>query len=107
MAALGLVITLAAAGIVAREAVRPPSPPDVTARVVGARSAAQGFIAEVGVANLGRDTAVAVQVQGRSGAETASARIDYVPGGGSAAVDLAFPGDPAPVDARVTGWSRP
>lgn len=107
MAGIGLVITLAAAGIIVHAALQPPSPPDLTARVTDTRRAAQGFVAEVQVANLGRDAAAAVQVEGRSGAETASATVDYVAGGGRVTVTVAFPGDPAPVEARVTGWSRP
>ena len=107
MAALGLVVTLTAAGILAWDAMQPPSPPDLTARVTDTRRAAQGFIAEVEIANLGRATAAAVQVEGRSGGQTASATIDYLPGRGRARADLAFSGAPAPVEARVTGWSEP
>jgi uncharacterized protein (TIGR02588 family) len=107
MAGLGLVLTLAAAGVIANEAVQPPSPPDLTAAVTAVRPATRGFVAEVEVRNLGRETAAAVQVQGRAGGETASASIDYVPGKGRTAVALVFPGDPAPVEARVTGWSEP
>ena len=107
MGGLGLVVTLAAAGILAWEAMQPPSPPDLAARVVAVRPAAQGFVAEIEVRNLGRDTAAAVRVEGRSGDESASAVIDYVPGRGRATVELVFPGDPASVEARVTGWSEP
>ena len=107
MAGLGLLLTLTAAGIIVYEAVQPPSPPDLTAEVTAVRPASSGFVAEIEVRNLGRDSAAAVQVEGRSGAETASASIDYVPGKGRTAVALAFPGAPAPVEARVTGWSEP
>lgn len=107
MAALGLVITLTAAGIIAWEALQPSSPPDLTARVTDVRPAAAGFVAGIEVRNLGRETAAAVQLEGRAGGHTASATIDYVPGMGSTAVALAFPGAPAPVEARVTGWSEP
>ena len=107
MAGLGLVLTLAAAGVIVNEAVQPASPPDLTAEVTAVRPAAAGFVAQIEVRNLGRDTAAAVQVEGRSGGETASAAIDYVPGRGRTAVALAFPGEPAPVAARVTGWSEP
>ena len=107
MAGLGLLLTLTAAGIIVYEAVQPPSPPDLTAEVTAVRSAAAGFVAEFEIRNEGRDTAAAVQVEGRSGGETASTTIDYVPGRGRTAVALAFPGAPAPVAARVTGWSEP
>ena len=107
MAGLGLVLTLTAAGIIVYEAMQPPSPPDLTAEVTAVRSAAAGFVAEIEIRNEGRDTAAAVQVEGQSGGETASTTIDYVPGKGRTAVALAFPGDPAPVEARVTGWSEP
>lgn len=107
MAGLGLVLTLAAAGVILNEAVQPPSPPDLTAEVTATRPSASGFIAQIEVRNLGRDTAAAVQVEGRSGGETASTTVDYVPGRGRTAVALAFPGAPAPVEARVTGWSEP
>ena len=88
MAGLGLVLTL-------------------TAEVTAVRPASSGFVAEIEIRNEGRDTAAAVQVEGRSGGETASTTIDYVPGKGRTAVALAFPGAPAPVEARVTGWSEP
>ncbi|MBA4001313.1 hypothetical protein [Brevundimonas sp.] len=107
MAGLGLVLTLAAAGVIVHAAVQPPSPPDLTAQVTATRPAAAGFIAQIEIRNLGRDTAAAVQVEGRSGGETASTTVDYVPGKGRTAVALAFPGAPAPVEARVTGWSEP
>jgi uncharacterized protein (TIGR02588 family) len=107
MAALGLIITLAAAGVIVHEAIQPPSPPDLTAEVTATRPGAAGFIADIEVRNEGRDTAAAVQVEGRSGEETAAATIDYVPGRGRTAVALAFPGDPVPVEVRVTGWSEP
>ena len=107
MAGLGLILTLAAAGVIVHEAIQPPSPPDLTAEVTDVRPASSGFVAEIEVRNEGRDTAAAVQVEGRSGGETASTTIDYVPGKGSTAVALAFPGAPAPVEARVTGWSEP
>ena len=107
MAALGLVITLTAAGIIIHEAIQPPSPPDLTAEVTATRPAAGGFIAEIEISNTGRDTAAAVQMEGRSGAHAASATIDYVPGRGRVTAELAFPGAPAPVEARVTGWSEP
>ena len=107
MAGLGLVLTLAAAGVIVHEALQPPSPPDLTAEVTAVRPASSGFVAEIEVRNLGRDTAAAVQVEGRSGEDTATTTSDYVPGKGRTAVALAFPGAPAPVEARVTGWSEP
>ena len=107
MGGLGLVITLSAAGVIIHEAIQPPSPPDLTAEVTAVRPAAAGFVAQVEVRNLGRDTAAAVQLEGRSDGETASVAIDYVPGLGRVAVALAFPGAPAPVEVRVTGWSEP
>ena len=107
MAGLGLILTLAAAGVIVHEAIQPPSPPDLTAEVTATRPAAAGFVAEIEIRNEGRDTAAAVQVEGRSGEDTASTTIDYVPGKGRTAVALAFPGAPAPVEARVTGWSEP
>lgn len=107
MGGLGLVLTLAAAGVIVHEAMQPPSPPDLAAEVTETRPAAAGFVAEIEVRNEGRDTAAAVQVEGRSGGETASTTIDYVPGRGRTEVALAFSGAPAPVEARVTGWSEP
>lgn len=107
MALLGVLITTAAVAVIVHAAIQPSSPPDLIAEVVAARPAAQGFIAEVRVRNIGRDTAVGAQVEGRSGAETASAAVAYVPGLGQVTIELAFPGDPAPVQARVTGWSKP
>ena len=103
MAGLGLLLTLTAAGIIVYEAMQPPSPPDLTAEVTAVRPASSGFVAEIEVRTLGRDTAAAVQVEGRSGAETASASIDYVPGKGRTAVALAFPGEPARAALHLHG----
>lgn len=108
MAAIGGTVTLAVIAMVLWEALQPPSPPLLHARIVEARPTAGGYLAEVEVMNDGADTAAAVDVVGRSGNATPStATADYVPGRGRATVWLRFDHDPRSATVEVLGWSEP
>ncbi len=108
MAAVGAAVTLAVVAIVLWEALQPPSPPVLHARVVETRPITDGFLAEIEVINHGAETAAAVDVVGRSGdAPPATATVDYVPGRGHATVWLRFDRDPRGATVEVVGWSEP
>ncbi len=107
MAALGAVMTAGVIAIVIHEAVQPPAPPVLSARLIAARPTPAGWIAEIQVDNAGDDTAAAVEVEGVLGDQTAHAALDYVPGQGHARASLRFDGDPRAARLRVAGWSEP
>ncbi|MBU1345737.1 MAG: hypothetical protein KKA16_02170 [Alphaproteobacteria bacterium] len=108
MAALGLILTLAVIGVIAADAVRPQRPAAFEIRLTEARRTPSGWVAQIEIANRGDAAAAAVQVEGRLGAETAMAQIDYVPGGGRERASLGFAADPrAGLDLTVRGWSEP
>lgn len=107
MAALGAAITLGAVGIVVWEAVQPPSPPALSARIVAVQATAAGQVATVRVQNDGDDTAAAVDIEGVLGDQTATATLDYVPGHGHARAYLRFDADPRAATIAVKGWSAP
>ena len=114
IAGLGLTLTLGALGVLAMDLARPASPPELSARALGITPVADGFQVEVEVANAGRGTAAAVDVEGvltqPTGApETAGATLDYVPGDGAETLTLKFRADPrqGAMDLTVRGWSEP
>lgn len=107
MAAVGAVVTLTAVGIVVWEALQPPSPPALSARIVAIQSTAAGHVATVRVRNDGDDTAAAVDIEGVLGDQTATATLDYVPAHGHARAYLRFDGDPRAATVAVKGWSAP
>lgn len=83
-------------------------PPDLNLRAGEARHTAAGWVIEVEASNDGDETAAAVQIEGRLGAETATAELDYVPAYGEAAVSLRFDRDPrSGLELAVLGWSEP
>ena len=107
MAGVGAAVTLGAVGIVVWEALQPPSPPALSARIVAVQSTAAGQVATVRVQNDGDDTAAAVDIEGVLGDQTATATLDYVPGHGHARAYLRFDADPRPAAVAVKGWSAP
>ena len=107
MGGLGLLIVLAALGVILVEAAGPRDPARLEARLESARPEGGGWLAEVEVRNLGGETAAAVEVEGRLGEDTAGATIDYVPAHGEERVTLVFPADPRAAEISVTGWSEP
>lgn len=108
MGGLGLLLVLAALSVILAEAFGPQSPAAPAARLVEARPAASGWRAEVEVTNTGDRTAAAVEVEGRLGAETATATLDYLPARGRETVFLTFDADPrGAVELSVPGWTEP
>jgi uncharacterized protein (TIGR02588 family) len=104
-AAIGLVVTLLALGIVARDALRPQAPPDLVARIV----AVDGARLEIEVANRGDRAAAAVEIEARAGARLARATLDHAPGRSTGTVHLLLPptGPDQPVEVAVLGWQDP
>lgn len=108
MAGVGLCLVLAVLVLILKEAVAAPAPADLRLSLHAARPVAHGWVAEVEVENTGDLTAAAVEIEGRLGAETASATIDYVPAGGTERVVLGFRADPRQaLQLRPVGWSEP
>jgi len=107
MAAVGLIITVGVIGAILWEALLPEAPPALSARVLSVQSTALGHVAEVRVRNAGLDTAAAVDIEGRVGAETATATLDYVPGQGHATARPRFDPDPRAPPGPAQGWSAP
>jgi uncharacterized protein (TIGR02588 family) len=107
-AGVGLLITLAAGGIILAEAVQPARPAALTVRIERERRTPSGRILDIVVTNTGSETAAAVEVLGKVGGETGSVSLDYVPGDGQASASLAFSADAAgdPL-LSVVGWSEP
>ena len=68
-----------------------------------------GYVADVVVTNRSRQTAAAVQVEGKLGDEQASATLDYVPGRSEARGGLIFTGDPGAGagEVRIVGYELP
>ena len=106
-AAFGALVTLAIIGVVLWEAVQPPNPPILSARIVDVIPAKSGFVAEVKVVNDGLNTAGAVNISGFLNDQTSTATVDYVPGHGHATAYLLFRSDPRAAVVRVEGWSEP
>ena len=108
MGALGLVLTLAAVGLVLRDAHSRPSPPSLEVRLVEARPMGDQWVAEVEVSNRGDATAASVEVEGGTGPDVASATLDYAPGHGRERLSLVLPARPGPdTPFRIRGWSEP
>ena len=109
VAAIGLVVTLGAVGLMVFELFQQQRPPTLIPRIVEVQATPAGYVAEVEVSNDGSDTAAGVELEGVQGPVTASATLDYVPGRGSATAFLRFPADPrtAPPALSIKGWSAP
>jgi uncharacterized protein (TIGR02588 family) len=107
MGALGLLLVLAALAVVAVEGLRADEPARLEARIDEVRPAGARWLAEIEVRNLGGETAASVEVEGRLGAETAHATVDYVPAHGRERVTLAFDADPRAAVISISGWSKP
>lgn len=114
VAGLGLIVTVGVLIVLALAALAPASPPELSARAASVTPVAAGFRVEVEVRNSGRETAAAVEVEGvltpPAGApETASATLDYAPGGASETLTLLFREDPhqGRLELTVRGWSEP
>lgn len=107
MAAVGLIITVAAAGVIIWEALQPAAPPTLVARIVSVEATPAGQVAEIKVINGGDETAAAVDIEAVLGDQTANATLDYVPAHGHAKAFLRFDADPRAAAVSVKGWSAP
>lgn len=104
----GLIVTLAAGGLILAEALQPPRPVALAVRIEGERRTVSSRVFDIVVTNAGSETAAAVEISGQADGKTAGVTLDYVPGDGEASASLAFPiathGAPS---IAVTGWSAP
>lgn len=107
-ALIGLVLTLGAAGVLARATFLVPSPAALTIRSEAVRPSSDGWVVDVVVVNQGDLAAAAVDIEGQFGGERSSASLDYVPGRGEKKASMVFSQahKPDPV-LRVLGWSEP
>ena len=110
-AATGLLLLLALCFVLLREvgAGNDRDVPILSARIERVTRTATGYVADIVVANGSRQTAAAVQVEGKLGDEETSATLDYVPGRSEARGGLIFVGDPrtGAVELRVVGYELP
>lgn len=113
-AGLGLIVTVGVLIVLALAALTPASPPALSVRAESVVPVPAGFRVEVEVRNTGRETAAGVELEGvltppAGPAETATATLDYVPGGGAETVNLLFREDPhrGRLELTVRGWSEP
>jgi len=104
----GLVVTLAAAGVLALSAFSSPAPATLHITSETVRRSTQGWVVDVLVSNRGDLTAAAVDIEGQVGDQRASTSLDYVPGRGETRASLVFSGEERPEPTlRVLGWSEP
>lgn len=116
--AVGLALTLAILGIIAREAYQGPGdePPMVevrSERIVSA-GGGRGWVVEFVAVNRSRSTAAAVQIEGRLSSDgrevaTSGATLDYIPGRSERTGGLFFAQDPLAHDLklRALGYAEP
>ncbi|KQW86787.1 hypothetical protein [Brevundimonas sp. Root1279] len=108
MGALGLLIVLGVLGVILSEAFGPRDPAALEARLVEARPSPTGWLAEIEVENAGDETAAQVEIEGRLGAETASATLDYVPARSRERLTLGFDADPrSGLTLHTKGFTEP
>lgn len=110
-AAAGLLILLGLSFILIREASdgNDRVVPILEANIEQITPTPAGFVADVVVYNRSRQTAAAVQVEGKLGDEQASATLDYVPGRSEARGGLIFRSDPRSggVELSIVGFELP
>lgn len=110
-AALGLAVAVILTGIIAREALAGGGDevPILAANVESINATAGGHVVRIVVTNDSGQTAARVEVEGRAGAETSVASVDYVPGHSQAEAGLVFKQDPRAggLTVRVTGFQLP
>lgn len=114
-AALGLVLVLGAVALMLVDGVANGSrPPDVAVRALRTQRAANGWLVEIEAANRGTETAAELEISGelsRGGRvlESASATLDYLPGGARRRAGLYFKEDPrtGELELRPVGFREP
>lgn len=108
-AGLGLVLIVAALGVILVEAFAPRTPADIAVRPGAIAPVDAGWRVEVEAVNRGRLTAAEVVIEGELAGETAQAIIPYVPGRGRERATLTFRADPRAggLEVRARGWTEP
>ena len=99
MASLGLAASLGAIGYLLWEGLQPHTAPVIlTARAQEVFATQTGYVVTIEVVNESRQTASAVEVEGKllgeRETETVNLTFDYVPGKGRRRGSIAFKGDP-------------
>lgn len=109
-AGLGALIALIMLGTISWQALagRDDPVPLLVVRVESVTAAGSDHVATVAVSNVSGRTAASVHLEGKTGEQTSSAVIDYVPGNGEAKAALIFADPPpGPIAVRVTGYEHP
>lgn len=107
-AGLGLIVVLAALGVLVWQGVQGGStPPDITVRPAGVERAGAVWRLDLEASNAGERTAQDVVIEGRLGGETAQVTLDYLPGHGRREVSLIFSQRPDDAEINVLGWVDP
>ena len=114
-AALGLVLVLGAVALMLFDgAANGSRPPDVSVRAVRTLRTAGGWLVEIEAANRGTETAAELEISGelsRGGRvlESATATVDYLPGGARRRAGLYFSEDPGTGELRLrpVGFREP
>lgn len=113
-AAIGLILLLAVAVVIGREALfhEDRQLPDIVVIPMRVAPAGNGFVVEFEARNRASATAAAVQIEGEVAGEeteTSSVTLDYVPGGGKTGGGLYFRTDPRgrKIELRAAGFQAP
>jgi uncharacterized protein (TIGR02588 family) len=107
-ATIGLIVVLAALGVLAWQGVSGGStPPDIMVRPAGVERAGAVWRLDLEASNAGERTAQDVVIEGRLGDETAQVTLDYLPGHGRREVSLVFTQRPDAAELHVLGWVDP
>jgi uncharacterized protein (TIGR02588 family) len=108
--AVGLLLILGVAGVIARDAFNGSAEmaPDVTVAATRVHRSAAGFLVEFEVRNVSPVTAAQVTIEGKlPGGETSMATIDYVPGRSARRGGLFFSAEPRGLELRALGYQDP
>ena len=114
LAGVGAALAVVMIGFLVVVAVRAPdAPPQLTGRVVAVTSGGEGYTVDAEIHNSGGAAARTIAVKGElvvdgEVVETATAQLDYLPGGASRRVGLLFEHDPAlgEVDVAPEGFTE-
>ena len=109
-AAIGLLLILGVAAVIARDAFDVDSElaPDIVVEAVRIRAVERGFLLEFEARNRSPITAAQVTIEAAlPGGETSNATIDYVPGRSTRRGGLYFTRDPRGAVLRVLGYQDP
>jgi uncharacterized protein (TIGR02588 family) len=108
--AVGLVLVLGVAGVIARDAFNGSGgmTPDIEVSMLRAQPAGSGWVVEFEARNVSPVTAAQVTIEGRlADGETSTATIDYVPGRSARRGGLFFSREPRGAELRALGYQDP